>query len=85
VDVMAITIKEFLDEALTPAQADRVTRDMTKHAGGENVEVEKHGDTLYVFGSELATLRIFRKYEGGKNINQGWNKGTKSFYFSLRM
>ncbi len=63
---------------------------MFNKIAGETVEIENISGTLYVFGSELATLRIFAKY----NINGrttdckhatrvGFSVNLNRFYFSI--
>jgi len=66
----------------TPEQIARTQRDWTAYAG-EPVRVEEIGGTLYGFGSELATLRIYRKYGAMENATQGHSSNMGSFYFSL--
>ena len=59
----------------------KATKEYTKLAG-EPVTVENIGGTIYVFGSELATLRLFRAMP---SRNQGFSENLKSFYFSLEL
>jgi len=47
---------------------------------GESVEVEEIGGALYAFGSELATLRLFRKMPSN---SQGYSSNLKRFYFLI--
>ena len=52
----------------------------------EAVKVDHIQGTLYVFGSELATLRLFRKYNTTKRnekTRQAYSPNFKSWYFSL--
>lgn len=67
---------------VTPDQIARVQHDWTAYAN-ESVRVEAIGGTLYGFGSELATLRIYRKYGAMDNTTQGFSSNLGSFYFSL--
>lgn len=64
---------------LTKAQLDRLQRDYHKIAG-ESIQIEQIRDTIYCYGSELATLRLFRKMP---NKRQGYSENLKTFYFSL--
>lgn len=66
---------------ITPAMIDRVQRDWSDYAGDEAIRVEAIGGAIYGFGSELATLRILRKYEGKGRAN--YSENMKSFYFVL--
>jgi hypothetical protein len=66
----------------TQEQILRTQRDWTTYAG-ESVRVEEIGGTLYGFGSELATLRIHRKYGHLDNVNQGFSGNRGLFFFSL--
>ena len=47
---------------------------------GEIVDVEMVGGTLYVFGSEMATLRPFRAMP---NKRQGYSKNLGKFFFAV--
>ena len=49
---------------------------------GEQVIVEEIGGAMYVFGSELATLRLFRKMP---HILQGYSENRKTFYVRIDM
>lgn len=66
----------------TPEQIARVQQDWTAYAN-EPVRVEEISGTFYGFGSELATLRIYRKYGAQDNTTQGFSGNLGSFYFSL--
>lgn len=55
-----------------------------KQYAGENVKVEKITGNYYVFGSELATLRIFKKYKDCTNVNQGFSENLNTYYFSIK-
>lgn len=67
----------------TAAQIARLARDWSEYAK-EEIRVEEIGGTFYGFGSELATLRIFRKYGAdAKGINQGYSANLGEWYFSL--
>jgi hypothetical protein len=61
---------------------------MMQEFAGEEVSVEKIGTATYVFGSELACLRIFAKYQTNGAIHNskarvGFSKEFASWYFSL--
>lgn len=69
--------------------AKRLERSMNAMAK-EAVEVEQVGDVIYVWGSELATLRIFATYQtNGAYHNPkarvGYSKNLSKFYFVLEM
>lgn len=66
----------------TPEQLQRLANDWTAIAR-EPVRVENIGGTYYGFASELATLRLFRKYNYPDNTSQGFSSNLGSFYFSL--
>ena len=75
---------------MTKAQAQRTEVMMKEFAKDENVSVEEIGGTLYVFGPELATLRIFAKYLSNGSVQNpkvrvGYSENMKSNYFSLEM
>jgi hypothetical protein len=57
-------------------------------AAKEKVTCEKIKGTLYVYGSELACLRIFAKFNGNgafhnTAIRYGYSHNLKTHYFSL--
>lgn len=84
-----MTTTETTRLEITPAMIDRTARDWSERAG-EPIKVEAHGTLIYGFGSELATLRLFRKFnmqEGAKVTGRaghhpapGWG-----FYFVLEV
>lgn len=74
---------------MTTAQAQRTEKMMAEFAK-EAVKIEKIKGNLYVYGSELACLRIFAKYNSNgshpcKKVQVGYSENLKSFYFSLDM
>ena len=69
---------------LTENKLLEVTRQMSKYAG-EAVTVEQITGAVYVFASELATLRIFKKYCDSKNISQGYSENLKTHYFRIEL
>jgi len=77
-----LTLRANLKEA-TDAQLKRAEKDFQKYAGDEKITIEEINDTIYVYGSELATLRIFKKYHKGNSVVQGYSKNLKTFYFAL--
>lgn len=65
----------------------RLHASFTKHAGEEvTVEILKNG--AYAFGSELATLRLFKAYSKcppKKGVYQGYSVNMKTFYFTFNI
>lgn len=75
---------------MTTAQAQRTAAMMKEYAKGEEVTIEKIKSILYVFGSELATLRIFAKYQSNGAVHNpkarvGYSENLKRHYFSIDM
>jgi len=74
---------------ITTAQIKRTEAMMKEFAKGEAVTVDfSCPGILYVFGSELATLRIFAKYNSNgahfnSKVRTGYSVNLKSFYISL--
>ena len=66
---------------LTANQIARTARDYSKIAG-EIVTVEQISGAIYAFGSELATLRLFRVMPTKR---QGYSVNLKKFYFSIEL
>ena len=63
----------------TLAQLDRTQEEYSAIAG-EPVRVEQIAGTIYAFGSEIATLRLFRKMP---NMRQGYSANMHTHYFSV--
>lgn len=66
---------------LTDAQINRITSDYSAIAK-EQVTIEQIGTSVYVFGSELATLRLFRSMP---TITQGYSENLKTFYTAMAL
>jgi hypothetical protein len=66
---------------ITEAQIARAQADWGRIAG-EAVTVEHIGGALYAFGSEIATLRLFRQMP---NNRQGYSENLGKFYFSVEL
>lgn len=60
----------------------RVARDWKEYAS-EPVQVEYIGGAFYGFGSELATLRLLKRYRTTDKATQGYSKNRSTFYFCL--
>lgn len=60
----------------------RVARDWKEYAS-EPVNVEYIGCAFYGFGSELATLRLMKRYRTTDKATQGYSKNLSTFYFRL--
>jgi hypothetical protein len=72
---------------MTQEQEKRIKAQM-EYAGGEDVTVEKIISTMYVFGSELACLRIFAKYNSNGRIHnpkirKGYSEPRETHFISL--
>ena len=61
----------------------RLKRDLSVYAK-EEVEVELIGDQHVAWGSEVATLRLYRKYQGSSKVNQGFSSNMNSWYFQIQ-
>jgi hypothetical protein len=59
----------------TKIEWERIAGEELTFDWGETVQ-----DAIYVFGSELATLRLFKKFHGGP-CKAGYSENLKSFYF----
>jgi len=66
---------------VTPARIERIKEEYTRIAG-EEIVVEQITSNCYIFASELATLRLFRKMPKGQ---QGYSANMKTFYFSFEL
>ena len=65
----------------TASQLKRIEREYSEIAG-EKITIEQVGSTIYAFGSEPATLRLFRKMP---NMRQGFSENMNTFFFSIEM
>jgi len=52
-------------------------------AQDDSVVVEYIKGVFYVFGSELATLRLLKAYRLNRFSRQGFSSNRESFYFAL--
>lgn len=73
---------------LTHAEKEQKTLKLFELYAQEKLTVELLGDTYYAFGSELACLRLFAKYNtNGASHNPkarvGYSQPKGSWYFSL--
>jgi hypothetical protein len=66
---------------MTNAQLERTKCEYGRIAG-EPIEVMIIGGCLYVFGSEIATLRLFRQMP---SKSQGFSKNLKRHFFSVEL
>ena len=67
---------------ITESQLERISKDLNNYAS-EAVKIELINDTVYAYGSELATLRILMKYRTVERARQGYSENLKTHYFSL--
>lgn len=49
----------------------------------EPVTVEIISGHMYAFGTELATLRLFKKFHKGEGVDCGYSVNLGTHYFSL--
>jgi len=67
-----------------PLNPKNFEREFTKH-GGEAVSVEIVGNTVYGFGSELATLRCLKAYRGCDGLRHDYSKPRGEWYFAYNI
>ena len=48
-------------------------------------DVQEHGNTVYYFGSELATLRLAVKYMNHPKASHGYSSNFKTYFFGLSL
>lgn len=68
---------------MTAQMIERSRMDMQGYAGDQPITVESAPGALYVFGSELATLRILKKYRESKSVRHDWSENLQTWYISL--
>lgn len=80
--------KELMEQiGATSNQVKRLRSDWERIAK-EGVEVEEIKGSFYGFGSELATLRLLKKYTANgqtanKKVRADYSKGRNKFFFVL--
>ena len=71
---------------MTQAGFNRTSQMFQEIAGQEQkITVEFFDSAFWVFGSELATLRLLKKYRECDNARQNYSDNIDSFYFVLDM
>lgn len=55
------------------------------NVNSDTIEVENKGDDVYVFGSELATLRLLKGFRSDLRCGQGFGMARGKFYFKLEI
>lgn len=68
-----------MELTITQTKIDLVQAEWSELAK-EPIRVEHIGGTLYAFGSELATLRIYHKFRGKGRV--AYSENCQSWYYS---
>lgn len=68
---------------ITRAQFERTVKELEKHAKEKATEIRFDDGAFYFFGSELATLRLFKAYQNTPGIGADYSKNLGTFYFFL--
>lgn len=77
------TFRSVIEANKNPAE--RIKKDWEKIAG-EKLDVEEMKGTVYAYGSELATLRLLKKYiKSGDKVKADYSSNLKKFYFRLEL
>ena len=66
---------------MTQAQHDRVQREYS-HLAKENVELECIAGIIYAFGTELATLRLYKHFRGSDRSECEWSPSLQRWFFT---
>ena len=66
----------------SPAQYEKTAQELGRIAG-EPTQYSEIGGHLYIYGSELATLRLLKHYKLHKKTEQGYSKNLKTFFFAI--
>jgi hypothetical protein len=78
------TLRAIIVEA-DKNKADKVKKDWEKIAK-EKLDVEEIKGTIYAYGSELATLRLLKKYiKSGDKVKADFSTNLKKFFFRLEI
>lgn len=71
----------------TEQQIKRLERDYSK-AAGESVSCDQRGDVIYIYGSELACLRLFHTYRNlpkEKQPTLDYSENLKAWFFCFKL
>jgi len=60
----------------------RIKKDW-EHTAKESIDVQLINNTFYGFCSEIASLRLLKKYRNSIKADCGFSDNLKSFYFRL--
>jgi hypothetical protein len=66
---------------LTTQQLERINKTYQPYAG-EAIEVEQICGSIYIYGSELACLRMYHK-ASNKSARAGYSENLKTWYFTF--
>ena len=74
-----------MEDNRTELTANRFRHEAQRFAtvAGEEIGVQFMDGALYVFGSELATLRILMLYRSNQNARHGFSKNLQTHFFCL--
>jgi hypothetical protein len=70
------------DMEATTAQIERTTREWSQIAS-EPVRVEQIRGAMYAYGSELACLRLYRKFNGAPNVTSAYSANMQTWFFRV--
>lgn len=73
-----------MENTMTENQLARIGKDLAGIAG-EPCDVQDISGCIYVFTSELGSLRLLQKYRECKNARAGFSKNRNTYYFSLEV
>jgi len=69
--------------SITPSQEERILNDMISYAG-EKVTINIIKGHLYVYGSELACLRIAMRYKNrAQDLRVDYSENLNTWYFTI--
>ena len=68
----------------TTQQLHRLQEHFTRLAGA-GVRVEEISGAIYVFGSELATLRLLKLYRTAAHVLHGFSENLDTWYIAIEL
>lgn len=71
-------------ETNNQALIERAEREWSEIAK-ESLTVEQISGALYAYGSELACLRLYHKWQGGRKVRAAYSENLKTWYFRVEM
>jgi hypothetical protein len=67
---------------ITQSQLETLKNDLERIAS-ETITIEVIHDVIYVYCSEIASLRLLKAYRKAKNADAGFSENLNTFFFNI--